>query len=215
MDNETTPTIRDVPIGIEATGKRTESDSMGELEVPADRYWGAQTQRSLIHFSIGDDRMPKRGLPRLWLREKSGGAGQRSRRAAAEMEGGRASCRAADEVIAGKLDDAFPALCLADRVRHAVQHERQRGDRRTARSSCSAARSAARSRCTRTTTSTWASRRTTRFPTAMHIAAVLEIERAPAARSSRRCADRDRGQGATSGWTWSRSAAPICRTRCR
>jgi fumarate hydratase, class II len=33
---------------------------MGEIDVPADRYWGAQTQRSLIHFSIGDDRMPKR-----------------------------------------------------------------------------------------------------------------------------------------------------------
>jgi fumarate hydratase class II len=36
-----------------------ESDSMGEIEVPADHYWGAQTQRSLVHFSIGDDRMPK------------------------------------------------------------------------------------------------------------------------------------------------------------
>ena len=33
---------------------------MGEIEVPADRYWGAQTQRSLVHFAIGDDRMPKR-----------------------------------------------------------------------------------------------------------------------------------------------------------
>ena len=37
---------------------RTETDSMGPIEVPADRYWGAQTQRSLHHFSIGDDRMP-------------------------------------------------------------------------------------------------------------------------------------------------------------
>ena len=42
-------------------GERTrrETDSLGEVEVPADRYWGAQTQRSLHHFSIGDDRMPK------------------------------------------------------------------------------------------------------------------------------------------------------------
>jgi fumarate hydratase class II len=55
--NEREPEIFDLPIGTGATGKRTESDSMGEIEVPADHYWGAQTQRSLIHFSIGSDRM--------------------------------------------------------------------------------------------------------------------------------------------------------------
>jgi fumarate hydratase class II len=38
---------------------RVETDSLGEVLVPADRLWGAQTQRSLIHFSIGDDHMPK------------------------------------------------------------------------------------------------------------------------------------------------------------
>jgi fumarate hydratase class II len=47
------------PIGIAASGTRLETDSMGQIEVPADRYWGAQTQRSLVHFSIGEDRMPK------------------------------------------------------------------------------------------------------------------------------------------------------------
>src|SRR5690242_14040636 len=60
MSDQAWPEIRDVPIGIEAAGLRRETDSMGEIEVPADRYWGAQTQRSLVHFSIGDDRMPKR-----------------------------------------------------------------------------------------------------------------------------------------------------------
>ena len=50
---------KNVPIGISATGTRHETDSMGGIDVPADRYWGAQTQRSLIHFSIGDDHMPK------------------------------------------------------------------------------------------------------------------------------------------------------------
>jgi fumarate hydratase class II len=40
------------------TGTRKESDTLGEVEVPADRYWGAQTQRSLEHFNIGHDRMP-------------------------------------------------------------------------------------------------------------------------------------------------------------
>jgi fumarate hydratase class II len=53
------PEILTIPIGINASGTRRESDSMGEIEVRADRYCGAQTQRSLIHFSIGDDRMPK------------------------------------------------------------------------------------------------------------------------------------------------------------
>ena len=41
------------------SGTRIESDSMGTIEVPAEHYWGAQTQRSLVHFSIGNDRMPK------------------------------------------------------------------------------------------------------------------------------------------------------------
>lgn len=56
---EAAPEIGDVPIGLRASGTRTESDSMGEIQVPADRYWGAQTQRSLVHFDIGEDRMPK------------------------------------------------------------------------------------------------------------------------------------------------------------
>lgn len=51
------PSLRDVAIGTGATGTRRETDSMGEIDVPANHYWGAQTQRSLIHFSIGDDRM--------------------------------------------------------------------------------------------------------------------------------------------------------------
>jgi fumarate hydratase class II len=53
------PQVQDIPIGLSANGTRREFDSMGTVEVSADRYWGAQTQRSLHHFSIGDDRMPK------------------------------------------------------------------------------------------------------------------------------------------------------------
>src|ERR1700722_12459243 len=53
------PEIRALPVGIGETGHRRESDSMGVIHVPADRYWGAQTQRSLLHFGdIGDDPMP-------------------------------------------------------------------------------------------------------------------------------------------------------------
>ncbi|MGH7121421.1 MAG: class II fumarate hydratase, partial [Acetobacteraceae bacterium] len=54
----TPPAMRDTPIGLSATGTRREFDSMGTINVPADRYWGAQTERSLQHFSIGNDRMP-------------------------------------------------------------------------------------------------------------------------------------------------------------
>src|SRR6266581_1954258 len=53
------PELRDEPVGIGASGHRRESDSMGVIDVPADRYWGAQTQRSLLHFGdIGTDPMP-------------------------------------------------------------------------------------------------------------------------------------------------------------
>ena len=53
------PMVLDIAIGLAAAGMRREFDSLGEVEVPADRYWGAQTQRSLRHFNIGHDRMPK------------------------------------------------------------------------------------------------------------------------------------------------------------
>ena len=59
MNIQSAPVLRDIPIGIDATGYRRETDSMGAIDVPADRYWGAQTERSLVHFSIGNDRMPK------------------------------------------------------------------------------------------------------------------------------------------------------------
>ena len=52
------PEILDLPVGLDTAGMRKETDSLGEVEVPADRYWGAQTQRSLEHFNIGRDRMP-------------------------------------------------------------------------------------------------------------------------------------------------------------
>ena len=58
--NHGAPAILDLPVGLDASGMRTERDSLGEVDVPADHYWGAQTQRSLIHFNIGGarDRMP-------------------------------------------------------------------------------------------------------------------------------------------------------------
>ncbi|GED88968.1 class II fumarate hydratase [Streptomyces sp. 6-11-2] len=101
------PKIRDIPVGLHATGTRRETDSMGAVDVPADRYWGAQTQRSLIHFSIGDDRMPKAvyhayGYVKKAAAIVNGRAGRLPAWKARLIE------KVADEVIAGELDDHFP-----------------------------------------------------------------------------------------------------------
>ena len=86
---------------------RTESDSHGPIEVPADRYWGAQTQRSLHHFAIGDDRMPRELIRAFGVLKKAA--------ALANLELGllpedkmRLIVQVADEIIAGTLDDHFP-----------------------------------------------------------------------------------------------------------
>jgi fumarate hydratase class II len=101
------PVVLDVPIGIEATGERAEFDSMGSIDVPADRYWGAQTQRSLQHFSIGDDRMPKAVYHAYgYVKKAAAIVNQRSGRLPAWKAD--AIVRAADEAIAGRLDDHFP-----------------------------------------------------------------------------------------------------------
>src|ERR1700689_306254 len=101
------PRVLAVRIGLTATGTRTETDSMGAIEVPADRYWGAQTQRSLIHFSIGDDRMPK-AVYHAYGHVKKAAAivnGHAGRLPAWKAE---LTENVADEVIAGHFDEHFP-----------------------------------------------------------------------------------------------------------
>jgi fumarate hydratase class II len=107
IDQQSHPTLHDVPIGIDASGERRETDSMGGIDVPANRYWGAQTQRSLIHFSIGNDRMPKRVYHAYGYVKK---AAALVNAAAGRLEQWKADAivRAADEAIAGELDDNFP-----------------------------------------------------------------------------------------------------------
>ena len=86
---------------------RVESDSMGEIEVPADKYWGAQTQRSLIHFNIGDDRMPREMIRALGTLKKAASlVNQELGKLAPEKA--KLIVQAADEVIKGKLDEHFP-----------------------------------------------------------------------------------------------------------
>ncbi len=94
------------PIGIAASGMRRESDSMGSIEVPAMRYWGAQTQRSLVHFRIGEQRMPLRLYHAYGYVKK---AAALVHQAAGRLDARRAGAivQAADEAIAGLLDEEF------------------------------------------------------------------------------------------------------------
>jgi len=86
---------------------RVETDSMGEIEVPADKYWGAQTQRSLIHFNIGDDRMPREMIRALGILKKAA-ALVNEELGKLPPEKARLIVQAADEVVEGKLDEHFP-----------------------------------------------------------------------------------------------------------
>src|SRR5215813_12294345 len=86
---------------------RTESDSMGKIEVPVDRYYGAQTARSLIHFDIGKDTMPPELIRSFGILKKACALvnldlGKLS------AEKARLITQAADEITAGKLNEHFP-----------------------------------------------------------------------------------------------------------
>jgi fumarate hydratase, class II len=86
---------------------RTESDSMGKMEVPADRYYGAQTARSLIHFAIGKDTMPPELISAFGILKKAAAlVNQDLGKLPAEKS--KLIVQAADEVMAGKLRDHFP-----------------------------------------------------------------------------------------------------------
>jgi len=86
---------------------RTESDSFGPLDVPADRYWGAQTQRSLGNFKIGRERMPPALVRALGI-VKQAAARTNMSQGLLDERLGEAIAAAAQEVIDGKLDDHFP-----------------------------------------------------------------------------------------------------------
>ena len=96
-----------VGTGDAARGTRTERDSMGEIEVAADRYWGAQTERSLRHFRIGDDTMPREMIRALGLLKKAA-ALVNEELGKLSADKARLIARAADEVIEGRLDEHFP-----------------------------------------------------------------------------------------------------------
>ena len=86
---------------------RIESDSMGEVEVPADCLWGAQTQRSLKYFAIGSDLMPLEVIRALAMVKKSAALTNHAL-GILSQEKAELIARAAQEVIEGKLDEHFP-----------------------------------------------------------------------------------------------------------
>ena len=86
---------------------RTESDSMGKIEVPMDRYYGAQTARSLIHFAIGKDTMPPELIRAFGILKKAAALVNRDLGKLPE-EKANLITQAADEVISGKLNEHFP-----------------------------------------------------------------------------------------------------------
>jgi fumarate hydratase class II len=92
-------------IGARAT--RTESDTMGQVEVASDRYWGAQTERSLHHFNIGSDVMPREMIRALGVLKKAAALVNEDL-GKLSADKARLITQAADEVIEGKLDEHFP-----------------------------------------------------------------------------------------------------------
>src|SRR5262245_41042638 len=88
---------------------RIDKDTMGEVAVPADRYWGAQTQRSLENFRIGGQRFAPAVIHAIGVVKK---AAARVNLELGKLDAQRSDLisRAADEVISGKLDDHFPLV---------------------------------------------------------------------------------------------------------
>ena len=101
------PHIQKLPIGTGATGARRETDSMGAIEVPADHYWGAQTQRSLVHFSIGNDPMPIEVIHALAI-VKKGAALVNGEIGTLPSWKTDLIAQVADEVVLGEFDSEFP-----------------------------------------------------------------------------------------------------------
>lgn len=88
---------------------RIEKDSMGEMKVPADKYWGAQTQRSFENFKIGGEIMPREITAAFGILKKAAALANNALKILSD-EKKDAICAAADEVISGKLNDNFPLV---------------------------------------------------------------------------------------------------------
>jgi fumarate hydratase class II len=94
---------------IKAAKTRTETDSMGGVSVPADKYWGAQTQRSFENFKIGTERMPLPLIRALGVQKKAAALANMEI-AGLDKKIGAAIIKAAEEVMDGRLNDHFPLV---------------------------------------------------------------------------------------------------------
>lgn len=106
-NNEAEIKILNIPIGINENGTRLETDSIGTVEVPANKYWGSETQRSLLHFSIGNDKMPIE-LYHAYGYVKKAAAIVNANIGSLPKWKADLIAKVADEIIEGKLDDNFP-----------------------------------------------------------------------------------------------------------
>jgi fumarate hydratase, class II len=105
--SESSPRIFALPIGLDGGGTRTETDSLGEVQVPAKHYWGAQTQRSLEHFNIGGERMPKEVYHAYGhLKHAAAVVNARTGRLPEWMAG--LIGQVCEEIVSGELDTEFP-----------------------------------------------------------------------------------------------------------
>ena len=88
---------------------RTEKDSMGTIDVPADKYWGAQTQRSVENFRIGSERMPIEIIRALAILKKAAAI---TNHTLGKLDEERKDliCQVADEITRGVLDEHFPLV---------------------------------------------------------------------------------------------------------
>ena len=150
---------------------RVERDSMGEMQVPADRYWGAQTQRSFQNFKIGGDVMPREITHAFGILKKAAAiANHRIQPGRMTEEKLKAICAASDEVASGQLDDHFPLVVWqtgsgTQSNMNANEVTANRGNEMAGKMLLHPNDDVNMSQSSNDT-----------FPTAMHIAAVLGIE---------------------------------------
>ena len=188
---------------------RKETDSLGEVSVPADKLWGAQTQRSLEHFSIGKDLIPREMITAYAILKKAAAnanhAGKRLDDKAHEL-----IVQVCDEILAGQHHDMFPL------------HVWMTGSGTQFNMNVNEVIS---NRCCQLAGTPLGSKTPVHpndhvnmsqssndsFPSAMYIAAAVNVDRAADAGGHRRCTMRSRPRP-RNGTTSSRSAAPTCRT---
>ena len=106
---------------------RVEKDSMGDVNVPAKAYYGAQTQRAVDNFPISGQPLPTRLIQALGLVKVAAAVANRDLGKLKARPGRADHQGAAREVAEGKFDDQFPIDVYPDRLGHLVEHERQRG----------------------------------------------------------------------------------------